>query len=58
MNLIFRFTILVLVLLLVQGHLKSGKKTLDKLENKTTVLEDDHFFSNTSKEQTFSIAGA
>jgi hypothetical protein len=51
MNLIFRFIILVTVvsLFFVEGHLKITKPTVNKLENKTTMLEDDHFFSNTSK---------
>lgn len=46
------FTLLIictaLSLTLSQGHLKP-KQHLNKNENKTIIVEDNHFISNTSK---------
>lgn len=55
MNRILNLILLAALLcgVLTQGHLK-GNKT-PRNENKTTVLDDNHFTSNTSREQIFTI---
>ena len=58
MALVFKGILLLTILFLVspQGHLKSHKPPSLSRENKTQILDDNHFTSKTSKVETFIIS--